>query len=74
MKKLKILKLSPDSRYLQKLALKYPPKMRRFGGPVFSSALSRKTNLVVRTACGVSEKVAHGGLIVICKYVISPGF
>ena len=24
MKKLKILKLSPDSRYLQKLALKYP--------------------------------------------------
>ena len=30
--------------------------------------------LVVRTAFRVSEKVAHGGLIAICKYVISPVF
>ena len=53
---------------------KYPTKNVRFGGPVFSSASVAKLILVVRTACRVSEKVAHGGLIVICKYVISPGF
>ena len=48
--------------------------MQRFGGPISVVLWVGKLILVVRTACRVSEKVAHGGLIVICKYVISPGF
>ena len=45
--------------------------MPRFGGPVVSSALSGETNLSTSNNMSrVSEKVAHGGFIVICIYVI----
>ena len=29
--------------YKSSICFKYPPKMQRFGGPVFSGPLSRKT-------------------------------
>ena len=100
----------PENR-LYSTCFKYnPPKKQRFGGPVFSSALSRNSmsriregrtwrfhcNLYIHvrdlykmvvefsvvlwvlklilvwvsTACRESEKVAHGGFIVISIYVI----
>ena len=44
-------------------------KMPRFGGSVFRSVLSRKTNFSSSNSMSRIEKVAHGGSFVICIYM-----